>query len=57
MILSLVMIHLFGALFSTMFWGFDGLAMLRAYLEGDAWFDGPAWDDAARERPGVQRRA
>jgi 2-hydroxychromene-2-carboxylate isomerase len=28
------------------FWGFDGLAMLRAALQGDAWFDGPQWDDA-----------
>ncbi|RYF33402.1 MAG: 2-hydroxychromene-2-carboxylate isomerase [Comamonadaceae bacterium] len=36
------------------FWGFDGLVMLRAYLENDAWFDGPAWSDAAA-RPGMQR--
>jgi len=27
-----------------MFWGFDSLPMLRRYLEGDAWFDGPAWN-------------
>ena len=26
------------------FWGLDGLPMLRAYLAGDAWFDGPQWD-------------
>lgn len=36
------------------FWGFDGLAMLRAYLEKDAWFDGAGWSDAAA-RPGLQR--
>ena len=36
------------------FWGFDGLAMLRACLEGDAWFDGPDWSGAA-DRPGLQR--
>lgn len=26
-----------------MFWGFDSLPMLRSYLEGDPWFDGPGW--------------
>lgn len=30
-----------------LFWGFDGLAMLRAYLEGDAWFASGAWEAAA----------
>ncbi len=25
------------------FWGLDSLPMLRRYLEGDAWFDGPGW--------------
>ena len=29
-----------------LFWGFDGLAMLRAYLAGDSWFDGPQWAGA-----------
>ena len=33
-----------------LFWGLDGLPMLRAYLDGDAWFDGPQWD-AARQLP------
>lgn len=28
------------------FWGLDALPMLRAYLEGDAWFDGPDWGAA-----------
>ncbi|ROZ69460.1 2-hydroxychromene-2-carboxylate isomerase [Ramlibacter sp. WS9] len=39
-----------------LFWGFDALAMLRAYLEGDTWFESPAWNDAAA-LPGMQRRA
>ena len=26
-----------------LFWGLDGLPMLRAALDGDAWFDGSAW--------------
>lgn len=37
------------------FWGFDALPMLRAYLLGDAWFDGAAWDAVART-PGEQRK-
>jgi 2-hydroxychromene-2-carboxylate isomerase len=37
-----------------LFWGFDGLGMLRARLEGDAWFDGAAWT-RADQRPGLQR--
>jgi 2-hydroxychromene-2-carboxylate isomerase len=36
------------------FWGFDGLAMLRAYLLGDAWFDGPQWV-VADQRPSLLR--
>lgn len=31
-----------------LFWGLDALPMLRAYLAGDAWFDGPAWLEAAQ---------
>lgn len=38
-----------------LFWGVDALPMLRAALLGDPWFDGPAWDAAARPRPGVVR--
>ena len=38
-----------------MLWGFDGLAMLRAYLEGDAWFDGPEWA-SADQRPSLLRK-
>jgi 2-hydroxychromene-2-carboxylate isomerase len=38
-----------------LFWGFDALAMLRAYLEGDAWFSGGDWETAAALPRGVQR--
>jgi 2-hydroxychromene-2-carboxylate isomerase len=31
-----------------LFWGFDSLPMLRAYLEGDAWFDGDEWNAVTR---------
>jgi 2-hydroxychromene-2-carboxylate isomerase len=31
-----------------LFWGLDALPMLRAYLAGDAWFDSPAWAEAAQ---------
>jgi 2-hydroxychromene-2-carboxylate isomerase len=37
------------------FWGLDALPMLRAWLEGDAWFDGPDWDVAQRTAVGVTR--
>ena len=39
-----------------LFWGLDALPMLRDALAGGAWFDGPAWTDAAAPRPGVVRR-
>ena len=29
-----------------LFWGLDALPMLRAYLRGDPWFDGPGWSAA-----------
>ena len=38
-----------------LFWGVDALPMLRAALQGDAWFDGPQWDAAAVAPPGVTR--
>ena len=38
-----------------MFWGQDALPMLRACLDGDAWFDGPAWDAASQLPAGAQR--
>lgn len=37
-----------------LFWGFDGLGMLRAYLAGDPWFDGPQWA-GADHRPSLLR--
>jgi len=37
-----------------LFWGFDALPMLRAYLDGDAWFDAQ-WEAAAQRPSGIQR--
>ncbi|NRF66010.1 DsbA family protein [Aquincola sp. S2] len=37
------------------FWGQDALPMLRAALQRDPWFDGPAWDEAGQQPLGVQR--
>ncbi len=39
-----------------LFWGVDALPMLRAQILGEAWFAGPAWDEAGAPRAGVQRR-
>lgn len=39
-----------------LFWGLDGLPMLRDALAGGPWFQGPGWQDAAASRPGVVRR-
>ena len=36
------------------FWGFDALPMLRAALDGDAWFD-TQWDAAAQRPAGINR--
>ena len=38
-----------------LFWGLDALPMVHALLQGDAWFDGPAWAAAAQAPPGVVR--
>ncbi|MBX3611207.1 MAG: 2-hydroxychromene-2-carboxylate isomerase [Hydrogenophaga sp.] len=38
------------------FWGFDALPMLKAWLANDAWFDSGAWEAAANTAVGVQRR-
>jgi 2-hydroxychromene-2-carboxylate isomerase len=40
---------------ARLFWGLDALPMLAAYLKGDPWFDGPAWEAAGAPRPGVRR--
>lgn len=39
-----------------LFWGLDALEMLTAYLDGDAWFDSPAWAEAAALPVGITRR-
>jgi 2-hydroxychromene-2-carboxylate isomerase len=39
-----------------LFWGLDSLPMLRDYLDGDAWFDSPAWRDVTGLPSGIQRR-
>ncbi|MEO7401796.1 MAG: 2-hydroxychromene-2-carboxylate isomerase [Polaromonas sp.] len=38
------------------FWGLDALPMLRDYLQGDAWFDGPEWKAAANVPAGARRQ-
>ena len=39
-----------------LFWGLDALPMLRAFLQGDTWFDSPGWDAAARLPRGLPRQ-
>ena len=39
-----------------LFWGLDSLPMLRAYLQGDTWFDGLAWEAGARIPYGLERQ-
>ena len=39
------------------FFGQDALPMLRDALAGDPWFASPAWDEAGRQPPGLQRTA
>jgi 2-hydroxychromene-2-carboxylate isomerase len=38
-----------------LFWGLDGLPMLRGYLEGHPWFASGAWEQAAALRVGKTR--
>ncbi|HSV80957.1 MAG TPA: 2-hydroxychromene-2-carboxylate isomerase [Ramlibacter sp.] len=38
-----------------LFWGFDALPMLRAYLAGDPWFDDGHWEQAAQVPAAVVR--
>ena len=38
-----------------LFWGFDGLPLVRAYLEGNDWFASGAWEQAAAVPPGKTR--
>ena len=37
------------------FWGQDALPMLRAYLQGDAWFESADWQDAGKLPVGIRR--
>jgi 2-hydroxychromene-2-carboxylate isomerase len=37
------------------FWGNDALPMLRAYLEGDTWFESADWRDAGKLPVGIRR--
>jgi 2-hydroxychromene-2-carboxylate isomerase len=39
------------------FWGFDGLPMLREYLDGNAWFASGAWEQSAALPVGSVRRS
>ena len=38
-----------------LFWGFDALPMLRAWLEGDPWFAAGAWEQAGAQPVGTAR--
>ena len=38
------------------FWGLDSLPMVRAYCEGDTWFQGPDWMSGGAVGAGAQRR-
>jgi 2-hydroxychromene-2-carboxylate isomerase len=39
-----------------LFWGLDSLEMVAGALRGDdPWFDGPAWAEGGRARPGIAR--
>jgi 2-hydroxychromene-2-carboxylate isomerase len=40
-----------------LFWGLDGLPMLRAWLAGDPWFAGGDWERAAALPAGMARKA
>lgn len=40
-----------------LFWGFDGLPMLREYLQGNAWFSSGAWEQAATLPAGKTRQS
>jgi len=39
-----------------LFWGLDALPMLRAYLQGKPWFDGPEWSSVSAVSSGIARR-
>jgi hypothetical protein len=37
------------------FWGQDALPMLRAYLDGDVWFQSSEWRDVGQLPVGIRR--
>jgi hypothetical protein len=37
------------------FWGQDALPMLRAYLDGDTWFQSAEWRDVGQLPVGIRR--
>mgnify|MGYP001576815717 CR=1 FL=1 len=39
------------------FWGNDALPLLRAYLQGDPWFQSPEWAGVAQLPVGIQRKS
>ena len=39
-----------------LFWGLDALPMLRDYLDGGGWFQGPDWDAAPQVPVGIRRK-
>ncbi len=39
------------------FWGQDALPMLRAYLMGDDWFEGPDWQAVQATAVGIRRQS
>jgi 2-hydroxychromene-2-carboxylate isomerase len=39
-----------------LFWGFDALPMLRNYLRGDPWFEGPEWTEVGKISSGISRK-
>jgi 2-hydroxychromene-2-carboxylate isomerase len=39
-----------------LFWGFDALPMMAAFLRGDPWFETGAWEAAQRLPSGVSRK-
>jgi hypothetical protein len=49
--------HVFGVpamvVDNKVFWGFDALPMLRQYLDGDAWFEGPGWHNVDAVQSGI----
>lgn len=40
-----------------LFWGFDALPMLRAYLQGEPWFASTQWDEVQNLPLGITRRS